>query len=396
MAWIRQLKTGAWAATVRLRNGERANDSFPLKQMAENWAAEVKAADQRGEWIDPKLGKVTIGELWDRYGDSRRLGNASRKRDASHWRTHVASRWARTEAGSILKPDITGWVTEMERAGVGAASIEAAIGVLRSLLEIAVEARLIRVNPAQKVKAPRRQAHLDRILDDYEDELLLANLDRRWPGAAYARLFVEVMLYCGLRYEEAAALDREHVDMRARLIHVGPVMEKDGTIRPFPKSPAGIRPVPVDDELWPKLRDHALTVEPGALVFTAAEGGVLRYDNWRDRVWNKALAERAPMSDAEIEAYREQRRAQGKRTGWRPEYVKDVPLLADPQPTPHDLRHTYGTRLGEEGMPPHEIMALMGHANLRSVQRYLHAREGRFDRARRAMSSARRRSSTLQ
>jgi len=395
VAWIRRLSSGNWAATVRLANGQRANDSFPLKDMAEKWAAEVAAADRRGEWIDPKLGQVTIGELWDRYGDARPLERASRARDMSHWRTHVAPRWATVRAGTILKPDIKAWVVEMERAGVGAASIEAAVGVLRSMLETAVDARLIRVNPAQGVRSPRRGAHLDRILDDHEDEILLGNMDRRWPGAAYARLFAELMLYCGLRYEEAAAIRRERVDMRQRILHIGPVMERDGKIREYPKSPAGVRPVPVDDELWPRLRDHALTVEPGALVFTAAEGGPLRYTNWRNRIWLPALCERVPMSAAEIEAYVAGRKAVGRRSGWRPEYLREVPLLADPQPTPHDLRHTYGTRLGEEGMPPHEIMALMGHANLRSVQRYLHAREGRFERARRAMSASRGRSSTL-
>lgn len=398
MAWIRQLESKKWAATVRLRNGgdqDRITDTFALKEQAENWARETEAADRRGEWIDPKLGQVTIGELWNRYGHARRLEKASRARDLSHWRTHVEPRWGRTRAGSILKPDITAWVVQLERGGVGAATIEAAIGVLRSILEISVEARLIRVNPCTGVKAPRRDAHLDRILDDHEDEILLSNMDSLWPGAGHGRLFAEMMLYCGLRWEEAAALRRERVDMRQRLLHIGPVMERDGTIREYPKSPAGVRPVPVDEDLWPRLRDHVLTVAPGGLVFTAAEGGPLSYTNWRDRVFNKALIRRVPMSAAEIEGYVAQRRAAGRRSGWRPDYYREVALLDDPQPTPHDLRHTYGTRLGESGIPPHEIMSLMGHANLRSVQRYLHAREGRFDRARQAIASTRKRSSTL-
>lgn len=393
MAWIRQLESGNWAATVRLRNGERTTETFPLRDMAADWAREVEVADRRGEWIDPKLGEITMGELWDRFADGRRLEKASRNRDASTWRVHVAPRWGKEPAGAILKPDITGWVTQMEREKVGAATIEAAIGVLRSLLEIAVEARLIRVNVAVGVKAPSRDAHVDRILDDHEDDLLLANFDRRWPDAPYGRLFVEMMLYCGLRYEEAAALDRAHVDMRRRLVHVGPVMEKDGTIRPFPKTPSGIRPVAPDDDLWPRLRDHVLTVKPGTLVFTAARGGPLLYDNWRDRIWNSALVERVPMSDAEIEAYKAERKSAGKRSGWRPAYWKEMPLLPDPQPTPHDLRHTYLTRLGESGMPPHELMAISGHANLKSLQRYLHPRDGRFERAREAMAEVRRRSS---
>jgi integrase len=352
MAWIRREPSGNWAATVYTPAGRRRR-TFRLEGQAEAWARKQEQSVADADWIDPKAGQVTVGQIWDRYADGRRLASASRKRDASHWKVHVAPRWAAVPCGTILKPDITGWVTEMERAGIGAASIEAAVGVLRAMLEIAVDARLIRANPAAKVKPPRRPAHLDRILDDEEEEPLLS----AFSAAPNGRLFVEVLLYCGLRWEEAAALDREHVDTRQRLLHIGPVLERDGTIRPFPKSPAGARPVPVDDELWPRMRERLLAVPVGGLLFTTAEGRPLHYPNWRSRVWVPAL------------------RAAG---------------LADPQPTPHDLRHTYGTRLAEDGVPPHEIMALMGHANLQSVQRYLHAREGRFDRARRAMHRARR------
>jgi hypothetical protein len=50
------------------------------------------------------------------------------------------------------------------------------------------------------------------------------------------------------------ALDRDHVNVRRQLLHIGPVLERDGTVRPYPKSPAGVRDVPVDDHIWPKLR----------------------------------------------------------------------------------------------------------------------------------------------
>lgn len=39
----------------------------------------------------------------------------------------------------------------------------------------------------------------------------------------------------------------------------------------------------------------------------------------------------------------------------------------------HDLRHTFGTRLAEAGEPLHRIAELMGHADIRTTQRYVHA-----------------------
>ena len=81
----------------------------------------------------------------------------------------------------------------------------------------------------------------------------------------------------------------------------------------------------------------------------------MRYPNWLRRVWAPALK---------------------------------AAKLADPQPTPHDLRHTYGSWLADAGRPIHEIAALMGHASLQSVQRYVHASEARFEGAREALGGA--------
>jgi integrase len=52
----------------------------------------------------------------------------------------------------------------------------------------------------------------------------------------------------------------------------------------------------------------------------------------------------------------------------------------------HDLRHTYGSLLAAAGLPVTEIQAAMGHADLQTTARYLHARQAseqvdRFARA---------------
>ena len=384
MAWVRKLDSGLWAATVRTPAG-RITQSFKLKGSANNWAAELEADAQRGDFIDPRRAEITIGAWWELAKDGRRLEKASKKRDESHWRNHVAPVWANIRVDGVLQPKVSAWVNRMEEAGVGAATIQGAVGVLRGLLDQAVADRRLRFNPARGVNMPERSAHFDRVLGPDEDELLLSALDRQFPDRPDARLFVELMLYCGLRYEEAAALDREHVDMRRQMINVGPVLERDGTIRPYPKSKAGVRPVPVDDAVWPRLRAHALTVGPGSclgdppagLLFTTQRGrkrgdpvGVLHYSSWHRRVWQRGLLEVTER-------------------GRRGKILASRQTLDGVQPTPHDMRHTYGTRLGEQKVPVHEIMALMGHETLESAQRYLHAGDDRFDRARDAVTAGR-------
>ena len=42
----------------------------------------------------------------------------------------------------------------------------------------------------------------------------------------------------------------------------------------------------------------------------------------------------------------------------------------------HDLRHTFGTRLGDAGVSPFIIAELMGHSNIQMTARYTHPTEG--------------------
>jgi integrase len=402
MAWIRQLPSGLWAGTVRLPQGsdpDRVTETHRLKGAIQKWAGDLEADIRRGDWIDPRAGRKTVGECWAKWGtSSRRLEQASRRRDASHWRVHVAPRWGRVPVGSILRPDVTAWVVAMEESHrddcrdrkacpgcrVGAATIEGAVGVLRAVLDLAVDAKLIRDNPARGVKRPRRNAHVDRVLDPAESRQLVDALDRMFPGRVDAGLFVELIEDTGMRWEEAAAIPPSLVDTRKQRVHIAWVMERDGTARPYAKSAAGNRTITYGDHLVARMKAAKMAArevagvfpkdDPGRLLFTSEMGEQLRYSNWHRRVWLPALRGLPERPTVKGHAYRA---------------AVAGAELADPQPTPHDLRHTYGTRLADEGVPVHDIMALMGHEDVRSAQRYLHSREERFDRARQAIKRAR-------
>jgi integrase len=372
MAYIRQLDSGLWAATVRTPAG-RITETRELKGAITAWAENLEADINRGEFLDPRLAKHTVGEVWEKYAPARRVEKASRKRDESHWKVWVAPRWADEPIGGILKPDVQIWVNELEEQGVGGWTIIAALNVLKAALELAVDAGWFKTNPARRVRPPVAPSHIDRVLDADEEVLILNRLDELFPGRRDARLFVETLLETGGRWEEIAAVRREAVNLRTALVALGPVMERDGTIRQYPKGarsrnhPA-FRDAPLGADLLARLRPIVLATDPGALVFTAPKGGSLLYPTWLRRVWREAL--RAPVVE------------DGKHVGWRP-------LVAEPLPTPHDCRHTFGTRLADAGIEQHDRMALMGHKDVRSGQRYTHSGDRRFDAARAALKRAR-------
>jgi integrase len=47
---------------------------------------------------------------------------------------------------------------------------------------------------------------------------------------------------------------------------------------------------------------------------------------------------------------------------------------------PYDFRHTFATRAAERGMPLSTLAAVLGHANLRSVMKYVHVSQEHMDR----------------
>ena len=344
MAHVRKLKSGKWQATVRHPSGQRWSKSDPLKRVVAEWAADVEAKMRRGEFVDPAAGRLTLADWWAKWNATRRIEAATRDKNLSWWRNHIEPRFGRWPLGSIHSWDVEEWVADMTHRKVGAETVASSLRLLTQMLAAAMRHQLLGANPAALVTAPAPPKHVDRFLSRDEAARLLEQFEGQ------DRVLVETLLYCGLRFQEAAGLRRYRVDLLRKRLQVARVQPRKGGEKK-PKTDAGTRPVPLTDELAVEL-SRIIPAPDEGLVFTSPQGSRLRYDNWLRRSWQPALKRAA---------------------------------LPDPQPTPHDLRHTYGSWLGEAGMPEGQIVALMGHASRQSVARYVHATEARFDQARAAL-----------
>lgn len=343
MAHIRKLKSGRWQATVRHPSGQRFSKSDPLKRVVSEWAAEVEARMRRGDFIDPAAGKMRLVDWWDKWSATRRVEAATVAKNASHWRVHVQPAFGNWPLATIKSWDVERWVSEMVAARVGPPTVASSLDLLTQMLNAAVKHQLIGANPASLVKAPTVPKHKDRFLTHEEADRLLEEFD------GINRLFVEVLLGTGLRWEEATGLDGRHVNFLRKTIAVEQAQDRNGEIKP-PKTAAGYRDVPLSAELTEGLSRHVVNLAKP--VFQQPNGKRFDYSNWRARVWVPAV-----------------QRAN----------------LGDPQPTLHDCRHTYASWLGEQGMSPQDLAALLGHSDWRMVQRYVHSSTARFDRAREAL-----------
>ena len=167
----------------------------------------------------------------------------------------------------------------------------AALGVLSMILDTAVRARLLPVNPCDGVRAPRRRADASPMQTITRDELR-AKLLPALP-APY-RALICLAAGAGLRWGECAGLAWSAVDLDVREVHVHRVaVETSGPIvlRPYPKSRAGVRRVPLPRFAVAALREHRLrSTHPGDLVIATRTGTALRRSTFRRRVWVPALA----------------------------------------------------------------------------------------------------------
>lgn len=342
---------GKWQATVRHPSGKRWSKSDWLKRVVEDWADDQEAAMRRGEFIDPNAGKLTLGDWWVRWNKTRRVAVATADKNQSWWRNHIEPKFGAWPLSAVQSWDVEEWVTDLS-GRVGAETVASSLRLLSQMLAAAGKHRLISTNPAALVSAPTPPKHVDRFLTRDEAKRLLEQF------AGQDQVMVEVLLYCGLRFQEAAGLRAFRVDLLRKRIQIAKVQPRKGAEKK-PKTDAGVRPVPLTDELTIQL-SRLIPAPDESLVFTSPTGERLRYDNWIRRIWYPALKKAR---------------------------------LADPQPTPHDLRHTYGSWLGEANVPPKQIATLMGHAGLRSVERYIHATEARFDQARAALANPERQES---
>ena len=194
----------------------------------------------------------------------------------------------------------------------------------------------LRVNPRnRKLKATRppavwldRAEQIQSLLDAGDRLDLDARPDRRHVPR---RAMLAVLVFGGLRLGELLALRWRDVDLAAGRLYVADA-----------KTEAGVRHV----ELLPALREILTTYKAGCLrtgpddlVFATSRGRRFSRDNFRDRVFSRA-----------VEIADEARLA------------VDLPPLPEGL-SPHKLRHTCCSLLFVCGYELPRVMAMLGHAD---------------------------------
>lgn len=339
--WIqhRPGRSKQWRARYYGIDGRERSKSFDRKIDAERWLSAQLVKLDRGEWVDPDLGKVPWAEYSEHLQDSR---------------VHVADRTAETYLacharavpliGDIPLNRLTtellrGVIADLTKAGYAPETVAKTMRWVRLTLNQAVRDRRIVSSPANGIQLPTPRRSDMRLLGPYQVEFLAAVMPDQHQS------FPIVAAYTGLRWGELAGLLVANIDMLRRRLTVRTSLIEAAGVPPrlgSPKTTASERTITLPKIVTEALGIHFHSHPPvNGLVWTTEQGGFLRRGSF-SRVWRKAVSESVGQ-----------------------------PCV------PHDLRHTHASWLIAAGEHPKAIQARLGHSSIQvTMDRYGHLMEG--------------------
>lgn len=287
-----------------------------------------------GAYVAPRAGRITVA-AWAAQWQSDHTGHlkpSTALRYEGLLRLQVLPTWGTVRLESVRHADVGPSVVSLSASGLSASSVRAAHRVLSLLLDMAVRDRRIASNPAGGVKLPRGVSREVRALTRVQVEALAA-------AAGVDGDVVRLLATSGLRFGEMVGLKVGRVDLvRRRLDVAEAVTQVGGVLTTGTPKTHQRRTVPLARSLVEPLSLRCDGRDGGDYVFTSPQGGPIRLDNWRRRVFDPAVLA-AGLADV----------------------------------TPHDLRHTAASLAISSGASIKAVQRMLGHASAAmTLDRYGH------------------------
>ncbi|MPZ74670.1 MAG: tyrosine-type recombinase/integrase [Nitriliruptorales bacterium] len=369
MASIQKRPNGRWRARYRDQAGREHARHFDRKADAQRWLDTVTADLLTGRYVDPRAGKVTLGDFADRWIAAQTFDPLSRETVESRIRTHVKPHLGTVELRALRPSTVQAWVRGRQ-AEVAPSYCRLLLANLSTILGAAVEDGLLASNPcaSSSVKAPKPD---QRRVIPWTVERVQAVVAGH-PDVHRAAPVVGAG--CGLRQGEVFGLTLEAVDFLRRTVHVRQQVRLVGGQLVFSPPKGGRdREVPLPDVVSVALAEHlrrspAVEVtlpwlEPGGkphtstLIFTNRDGDALTRAYYAHNAWKPAL--------------------------------KAAGVDRNPRNGFHALRHHFASVLLDDGVTIRAVAEYLGHADPGfTLRTYVHLMPDSEDRARAAIDAA--------
>ena len=391
MGFIRKTPAGTWRACWRDATGRQPSKTFPTKREASAFLAEIESSTNRGAYVDPHAGRrVPFDSYAARWLITRNHERATIARDTSVMRTHLLTHWQATPLSRIDHTSVQAWVTCLGE-GLAPATVAQCHRLMSGVMSAAVRDRLITANPCDGVRLPkqRQQAGDLRIIDrqDFIGRLVPAVPHRH-------RAVVLTAGGTGMRWGELNGLRWSVVNLDGAVLRVERVAEEVSgtvTIKPYPKSRASRRTLPLPPLVVASLREHREKYGTGARgeVFFNEAGGALRRGLFRSRIWRPSLVRAGLVG--RVDALEpggflavwttDDGTEHTEKLRTYVQAVKHVARYAEGAPRFHDVRHSFATWLVTDGVPVNDVQRVMGHERaITTLNIYTHVMGDHRDR----------------
>lgn len=274
----------------------KSTKTLPTKKLALEEAQAQERAGKQAEWIDPRLGEMTLSKWFTEWHEGR-SDRASRtlESESERFASLIEPTFGKVLLKRLSHESIAKWATTMtSRNGEVASQARRrdAVRLMVQLLDAAVDARRLRTNPARtpsgKVpylpKASKTKAHR------YLTHEQLARVADAAPSDQ-ARALILTAALTGLRWGEVSALKVSDLDMLRWRLKVTKAYTRldDGTLElGDTKSHANRSPV-VPSPARPLLAEQAAGKGKSDLLFADSNGEPLRRENFDRRSFRPAV-----------------------------------------------------------------------------------------------------------
>lgn len=211
------------------------------------------------------------------------------------------------------------------------ASVSRMISALRKFYRFLLREGAISADPMTKIDTPKRAQHLPATLSSQEVDALMAKPDTDKPLGLRDRAIFELMYATGLRVSEVVDLRLDQLHLAMNLLQVTGKGDKERLVLISPQATQWV------DRYLQEARPKLLKRVQPKNVFVNFHGGPMT----RQGIWKNLKA-----------------------------YIASIGIEKDV--TPHTLRHSFATRLLENGADLRVVQELLGHSDISTTQIYTH------------------------
>jgi hypothetical protein len=144
-----------WRARYIDPTGRERSKSFDRRVDAEQFCRSIEGDKLRGSWTDPRLGQTRLNEWaeqwWEATLDQR---ESTRQRTRAILDRHILPAFGSHPLASITHLDLRAWVAQLSSSGLAPLTVRKIVQTLSQVLVAAVDARLLVVSPADRLRLP--------------------------------------------------------------------------------------------------------------------------------------------------------------------------------------------------------------------------------------------------